>query len=58
MKHFTGYELLWLFFVYSFLGGWISEKYFSIIIPPVTVTMPTEQIEYLSDVAVSKSMAT
>ena len=24
MKHFTGYELLWLFFVYSFLG-WVLE---------------------------------
>ena len=24
MHHFTGYELLWLFFIYSF-GGWVLE---------------------------------
>ena len=24
MKYFTGYELLWIFFVYSFLG-WVLE---------------------------------
>ena len=24
MNHYTGYELLWLFFIYSF-GGWVLE---------------------------------
>ncbi len=28
MNHFTGYELLWLFFVYSFVG-WVLETVFA-----------------------------